>query len=163
MLTLLSIIPSTAYSDTAGDFIKSLAGKYSGKGTAEVIPGKRDRVSCKITNSFSSETTQLAMDGLCASVRGKGNVSGSIEIINGEIKGSFINGNSDIVVTQSSGQMSGAKLVLSSSLMDQKVGKLSRMRQIISKTDTGFVTDFYVFDNKSGKYEPSGSLTLKQL
>lgn len=155
--------PTVAMSDTASKFLEGFQGKYSGKGTAELIEGKNDRVSCKLSNKFDEKLAKLEISGRCASVRGVGLVSGSIKVDSGQVKGGFLTRNLGIEIKDSAGDFSKGKLILTSSILDKKVGKLSKMKQIISKSGAGYVAEFFTFDDASGQFEKTGSLKLKQI
>lgn len=160
MLALTTV--QTARAETATDFLSSLEGSYSGRGEATVIGDKKSKVSCKISNVFEESQSSLVVSGECASTRGKGKISGSIVASGGNLRGNFLSPRKGMEVTQSSGSYSDGTMQLSSSMVDQEVGRLTKVRQIITRTETGIAAAFFVFDNATQTYEPSGNITLRK-
>lgn len=153
---------ASALADTTDKFLQELAGKYSGKGVAEIVGAKRDRIICKVENTFDSTKGELSLSGNCASVKGKGAISGKISHVAGKLKGVLMSG-ANVEVTKSSGRIVNNKLELSTYTVDKNTGNLSRIRQIITKTKIGISADFYRFDNKLGAYQKVGNLVMKRL
>lgn len=152
----------SALADTTDDFLQELAGKYSGKGVAKIVGDKRDRVICKVENIFDTAKSELSLSGNCASVKGKGAISGKISHTGNKLKGVLIS-SANVDVTKSSGEIVDNKLVLSTYTVNKNTGNLSRIRQIITKTKIGISAEFYRFDNKLGSYQRVGNLIMKQL
>ena len=155
------LFPSLAAADATSEFMKSLAGKYSGKGVAIITGSKSEKVACRIENSFDEGENRLSLEGKCASTKGKGDVSGSIAAEGKNISGTFLAPNKNMKVTQSSGRIQGDELVLFTSLYDDKAGQLTRIQQVIEKTSSGIAASFFTYDNATKKYEKSGSIKLK--
>jgi hypothetical protein len=152
-----SVVP--AFADPASDFLKGLEGSWRGRGSA-ILPGreKAERVTCQLTNAFQGDA--LVVNGQCASTQGKANVSGRLSHAGEKVSGSFINALPGAKMTKSTGALSGGNLVVSSSFIENATGDLTRTRQVIRKGGSGFKAEFFTFDNASGAYEPTGSITF---
>jgi len=144
------------------DFLQKMAGKYSGKGVAEITGSKADKILCKVENVFDDKRSELVLSGNCASVKGKKAVTGKITHVGGKLSGALMTG-ANVEITKSFGAIVKDKLVLTTYAFNNKTGKLSKMRQEISHTKTGISTIFYSFNNKQGKYQKVGNLNLKRL
>lgn len=162
-LTLAFLMSSQAQAETAADFLQSLEGNYSGRGKATFIGDKKTKVACKISNTFTTDNANLVVSGECASTRGKGKVNGLIIANNNSVKGSFVAPRKGMEVTQSSGSYADGIMQLSTSMVDQEIGRLLKVRQIISRTESGISAKFFVYDNLTKTYEPSGAIDLKKL
>jgi len=148
-----------ARADTASDFLKGLEGSWRGRGSA-ILPGreKAERITCQVTNDFQGEA--LVVKGECASTQGKAAVSGRLSHAGDKVSGSFIDAVQGAKMTTSAGSLSGGNLVVSSSFVENATGNLTRTRQVIRKGGSGFKADFFTYDNASGAYQPSGSITF---
>lgn len=144
------------------DFLQKMAGKYSGKGIAEITGSKADKILCKVENIFDDKHSELVLTGNCASVKGKKAVTGKITHLGGKLSGALMTG-ANVEITKSFGAIIKDKLVLTTYALNSKTGKLSKVRQEISHTKTGISTIFYSFNNKQGKYQKVGNLNLKRL
>lgn len=153
---------SPANAETAADFLKSLEGNYSGRGTAIVIGNKPQRIACKISNVYDANDTVLNVSGECAGTKGKSKINGGVSVLNDHLKGSFLSPRKGMVVTQSAGSLEGDKMQLSTSMVDENVGRLVKIRQVISKTDEGINAKFYTYNNSSKTYEPTGEIKLNK-
>jgi len=151
---------ASAPTETVSDFLKSIVGDYSGRGKAKVIGAKLDTIACKINNAF--DTDKLVITGDCASTKGKGKVNGEIRFVEDELSGTFVSPRPNVEITQSSGVFNDGKLILSASMLDNKVGGLTRVRQVISRSEDGLDAEFFQYDNSSKTYEPAGSMKLKR-
>lgn len=148
--------------ETAADFLKSLEGSYAGRGNAVVVGDETTKISCKVANHFDASAIALEISGNCASTKGKSVVNGKVVANGGKLSGSFVSARKDVTVTKTSGQFSGGKMVLTTNMLENKTGNLIRVRQHISRTDSGIKADFYAFDSKTQKYKPSGTINLKK-
>ncbi len=157
MVCVLSL-PVAAHAD-AGDFLKGLEGSYTGRGTAVVGLGKKtQRVSCKIENSFSEGKKALDVKGNCASTQGKRRVSGRINYSGNSVSGALLTAARGYKVTKSTGSVNGNQMTISINMMDDRVNKLVRGRQVLVKTGNGFKSTVYRYDNKTKKYEAVGEM-----
>ena len=158
---LAASMPASAAADAADDFLKSIEGKWRGRGTA-IIPGRSgaERIVCQVTNSYSAETRQLRVNGECASTQGKTIVSGKLTHAGSSISGSLINAFKGATVTKSSGSMIGENMEVSSSFVDNSTGNLTRTRQVFRKSPAGFTAEFFTFDNVSGAFKPAGTIAF---
>lgn len=147
---------------TAADFLKSLEGDYAGRGNARLIGDKSQRIACKISSVFDDSASKLVVSGECAGTQGKGTINGAITAMNDQLDGSFVSPRKGMTVTQSSGQLEGETLQLSTSMVDENAGRLVRIRQVISKTEDGIDARFFTFDNGTNSYEPSGQIQLNK-
>lgn len=148
----------------ANEFLQALEGIYRGKGEAVMpVSQKTESLRCSLTNSFNLETKTLEIDGRCATVQGKSNVKGSLVVKDTEIVGSFISPFDDVTITQSTNEYTNGKLVVSTSFVDNKSGKLSKLRQVIKrKDDDVFEAVFLKFDNASSSYLENGSVVFQK-
>jgi hypothetical protein len=148
-----------AFADPASDFLKGLEGSWRGRGSA-LLPGreKPERITCQVTNEYEGDS--LVVSGECASTQGKSSVSGRLSHAGEKVSGSFINALQGATMTKSSGALSRGNLVVSSSFVENATGNLTRTRQVIRKGGSGFKADFFTYDQASGSYEPSGSITF---
>lgn len=144
------------------DFLQKMAGKYSGKGIAEISGVSADKILCKVENVFDDKQSELILSGNCASVKGKKAVTGKITHLGGKLSGALMTG-ANVEITKSFGVIVKDKLVLTTYALNNKTKKLSKIRQEISHTKTGISTIFYSFNNKQGKYQKVGNLNLKRL
>jgi len=158
-LAILAGANAPAHADPAADFLKGLEGSWRGRGSA-ILPGreKAERITCQVTNDY--ESGALVVKGECASTQGKSAVSGKLSHAGEKFTGSFINALQGARMTKSAGSLSGGNLVVSSSFVDNGTGNLTRTRQVIRKGGSGFKADFFIYDNASGSFKPSGSITF---
>ncbi|MEM9329725.1 MAG: hypothetical protein AAGA53_00265 [Pseudomonadota bacterium] len=163
---LLTTVPlSHAYSaDTADEFLKLLSGKFKGHGEAVIPVSKKvERVSCSVSNTLNDEALLLQIEGKCATTQGKSNVQGSLQVNETGIVGSFISPFANSTITQSASEFSDGRLILSTSIVNNNTGNLSRLRQIITLNEEGgFVAVFQKYENASGEYQDSGKVVFEQ-
>jgi hypothetical protein len=150
-----------ASADAAGDFLRNLEGSWRGRGSA-TIPGrdKPERITCQITNTYVASSGDLVVAGECASTQGKTPVQGKLSHKGNAVSGSIISSLRGAKVTTSSGSVSGSRLTVSSSLMEDATGRLVKTRQVIRTSGSGFEASFYTYDNASGAFEPAGNLVF---
>ena len=156
------VFSGQAQAQTAADFLKSLEGDYSGRGNARFIGDKSQRIACKVSSVFDESASKLVVTGECAGTQGKGTISGAITAMNDQLDGSFVSPRKGMTVTQSSGQLEGETMQLSTSMVDENAGRLVRIRQVISKTEEGIDAQFFTFDNGTNSYQPSGEIQLNR-
>lgn len=154
----VAIVPTISIDE----FLEKMDGKFSGKGIAEIIGKKRDNILCKVENVYDGSKDGLLLSGNCASVKGKKAVSGKITYIDGKLSGALISG-ANVEITKSYGSIVKDTMVLTTYAMHNKTGKLTRVRQEISHTDSGITTIFYRYNNKKREYLKVGSLDLERL
>ena len=158
----LSLLQAPARAETASEFLKSLEGDFSGRGSAVVVGKDTTKISCKLSNRFAESSNSLNVAGECASTKGKGKVSGTVTASNDQLKGNFVSTRQNVKVTKSDGQYANGKMVLSTMMMDEKVGRLIRVRQSVERTDGGIKATFFTYDNATQEYKPAGSISLKK-
>jgi hypothetical protein len=158
-LALVAGTVAPAFADPASDFLKGLEGSWRGRGSA-LLPGrdKPERVTCQVKNDYQGDA--LVVNGECASTQGKAAVSGRLSHAGEKVSGSFLNALPGATMTKSTGALSGGNLVVSSSFVENATGNLTRTRQVIRKGGSGFKADFFTYDNASGSFQPSGSITF---
>jgi len=161
-IVLALSIPSLSHAETAADFLESLEGNYSGRGQAVVLGEDVDKVACKINGRFDKGSAKLTLTGECASTKGKATVNGGISANKNTLKGAFVSPRQGVRVTQSSGTFRNGRIQLSASMMDDKVGRLIKVRQVISKSKSGINAQFFTYDNATKKYKSSGTIKLKK-
>lgn len=159
-ISMLATTPAMA--NEASQFLASLEGEYAGRGEAQLLGESADRIACRINNSFDASVNTLSLSGECASTKGKDAVQGRIVANGSGINGSFVSPRDSVEVTQSSGSYNNGEMILSASFFDKRVQKLTKVRQIVSRTDSGITAQFMTFDNKSGSYQPTGQINLKK-
>lgn len=152
-------VRSTPAMADAGSFLRSIAGDWRGRGTAK-IPGREteERISCKVQNQYDDSGSALVVRGNCATTQSKSSVSGKLEHSGNRVSGSLIGAFAGATITKSDGEVAGGQLVVSTNFVDNATGTLTRSRQVIRKTGGGFKADFYLYDNKLGKFAKAGSL-----
>lgn len=153
------VLNTNAFADeTPKTFLEGLKGEFRGRGEAVVeLSNQKVRLSCKLANNVSSNSTVLDISGVCATTQGKANVNGKLQVVGNKVEGSFISPFKDSEITQSSSQYNNGKLVLSTSFVNKTTGNLSRMRQIVeSAPQGGFNSTFQKYDNASGAYKNTG-------
>jgi hypothetical protein len=155
-------LPAKASEESAKDFLVSLQGDFSGRGDAILIGSKKERIACKINSAFDPEQSTLTLSGECASTKGKGEVNGNIKVVDDDVSGNFVSPRKNVRVTQSSGHFIDGKMVFVVSMMDDNVGKLIRVQQVIEKTDEGITADFFTFDNATQSYERTGQISFER-
>ena len=159
---MLATTPGAVLADANSDFLASLSGAYSGRGTASILGDERGRISCKITNDYDDSAKRLTLSGQCASTKGKGPVRGRVSLIGGRLSGTFVTSNENTKVTRSRGRIANGKLILSTTMFNENAGRLVRLRQIIRKTGKGFTLDIHTYDRSSRSYEQSGQITFRK-
>ncbi len=155
-----TVLVPDARAETAAEFLESLEGSYTGRGKARVIGDNLDTVACKITNDFNAG--KLSVSGECASTKGKSKVNGGISTNGDKLTGTFVAPRPNVEITQSSGEFKDGKVLLSASMMDNQVGKLMRVRQVISRTSSGLNAEFFLYDSATRTFQPSGNIVLKR-
>lgn len=157
----VSLTAETARADAAGDFLRNLEGTWRGRGSA-TIPGRDtpERITCQITNTYEPASGDLIVAGECASTQGKTPVQGKLSHQGNAVSGSIISSLRGATVTTSSGSVSGSRLTVSSSLLEDATGRLVRTQQVIRKSGSGFEAAFFTYDNASGAYKPAGNLVF---
>lgn len=158
LLAGAAIAPAPAHADASG-FLKSIEGSWKGRGTAK-LPGRGDSesVSCRVTSSYAESETALQVKGDCATTQAKTPVNGKITHNGDTVSGSLLNGVGGATMTKSEGKVKGNQLVVLSNFVDDRTGQLTRSRQVIRKTGSGFQANFYIYDNGSKQFEPAGEL-----
>lgn len=157
------VTPEPARADVAGAFLKSLEGSWRGRGTARIAGrGDAERVTCRVQNNYQAANLVLSVDGNCATTQAKSAVRGRLVHNGSSVTGSLLNAIEGSTMTQSKGQVSGGKLTVSSSFVDDRTGGLTRSRQVIRLTSNGFRADFFLYDNAKAKYEPAGQVVFTQ-
>ncbi|MGI9350317.1 MAG: hypothetical protein ACR2O3_02040 [Rhizobiaceae bacterium] len=167
LFAMLSVVmPGNAFAtDTALEFVQQLEGKFRGKGEAVIpISQKVERVGCSVLNTFQVDTQTLVIHGKCATTQGKSNVKGSLQVTDDGVAGSFLSPFADSTITQSSSVFQEGRLIVSTSIVNNSTGNLSRLRQIISKNEEGgFTAVFQKFENASDTYHDSGTVVFMRL
>ncbi len=150
-----------AKADAAGDFLKQLEGNWRGRGQA-TIPGRKnaERITCQVTNIYEAASSELLVSGECASTQGKTPVKGRLSHTGNTVSGSLIDAYKGATVTKSVGSVSSLSLDVSSNFVDDATGNLTRTRQVVQLSDTGFSADFFTFDTRAQEFKPAGSLTF---
>ncbi|MFZ1816120.1 MAG: hypothetical protein WBO55_16485 [Rhizobiaceae bacterium] len=160
-VTALHVSAPVAFADEASNFLSSLAGEFKGRGKATLLSReKAEPVSCKVNNKYDGNSSALMVSGNCASTQGKSSVSGKLTHDGASVSGQFIGNVEGSTVTGSRGTISDGQLVISSNMVDNATGNLSRTRQVIRLKGAGFSSQFYTYDNASGKYELNGEMTF---
>lgn len=152
-------VPAQARADAAGDFLKALAGEFRGRGTAK-IPGREqnERIVCQVTNAYDSDAGELVVSGNCASTQAKTAVSGRLAHSGETVSGLLIGSMEGATMTKSSGVVSGGQLVVTTNLVDNATGNLTRTRQVVRLSGKGFTTQFFTYNNRSQQYELNGTM-----
>jgi hypothetical protein len=143
----------------AGAFLRSIEGSFRGSGTA-AIPGRDEveNVSCRVSNAYDQQASALVVSGNCATTQAKSAVKGQLTHNGDSVSGSLISTAGGTSQTSSSGEVNGNTLVVSTNFIDNRTGKLTRSRQVVSKTGGGFRAEFYTYDNRAGKFMKAGSI-----
>ena len=144
----------------AGQFLKKLAGDYRGHGTAKLMGrDQAEKVSCKISNRYDAGSKALVVQGNCASTQAKSSVSGKMVHSGDKVSGSLFS-TGESTMTKSTGSVTGGKLTVTTNFVDNTTHQLTRTLQVIRASGGGFVADFFVYDNGSGKFESTGKISF---
>ena len=161
---LLCFTASTAFADSASEFLGLLDGKFRGRGMAVLeFSEEEQRVSCRIENQFDEAKSELKISGECASTQGKTVVNGKLQVKDGEIVGSFISPFPNSELTTSNGVFSNGGLVVSATFVENDTGNLRRIRQIVSTpNESGFKSRIQSYDNETKAFKDAGSMEFSR-
>ncbi len=161
---LATMTLSPAYADSPAKFLAGLDGEFKGRGMAILeFSDKEQRITCKLKNNFDETQEELHISGECASTQGKASVNGKLQIVDGQITGSFFSPFPNSEMTTSQGTISNGSLVVSAAFVNNETGNLQKVRQIVSRaTNSGFDSKFQSFDNASDSYQDAGSMKFKR-
>ena len=162
ILTIMLIVPTASMAATNQVF-SALEGKFRGKGSAIVgSSGKKIRLSCQLTNSYSKKSGKLKMSGKCASTQGSRKISGVIAHSGNSVSGSYFTARSGVQLTKSYGKTNGNNMTIFASFIDEQIGSLTKIKQVIKVSDSGFNAHVFTFDKKTKKYKPTGRFSFKR-
>ncbi|MBL4890530.1 MAG: hypothetical protein JKX91_01630 [Rhizobiaceae bacterium] len=151
------------YAADAASFLKGLDGSFRGRGKATYADGKKSvNVSCQIANRLSSDGNDLTISGVCATTQGKAKVNGQLKLSDSKFSGTFFSPSATMKLTKSYGVMTGDALTMTSFFVDNSSGTLTRIKQVVQRTATGFSASISTYDNASKKYRTSGIIKFKK-
>ncbi len=149
-------------SDASMDFLKSLDGKFRGRGIAVLpVSGREERVSCQLDNVLDEESQKLSITGRCATTQGKMEVSGELLIkSDGNFDGIFISPSKDMELKESIISFTENALTISTTTLDKRNGKTSKAKQIVNldEAGSGFSSVFEYFNATKNEYQSLGTL-----
>lgn len=148
--------------DEDADFLRSLAGKFSGSGRAQIAGHDPVKVSCRITNKVDGSGTRLSLAGRCASTKGKRLIRGSLQINGTKVSGNFIAPWSGARVLSSSGRVKGKTLTLNATIAHVKAKQPIKTRQIVRLTGKGMAATFYHYDPVKRRYVNIGRISFSK-
>jgi len=156
----LGASPRPARADgLAMQFLKSLEGNFRGKGTVKFYGrDSAERVICKLSNHYDGAAGALVVAGDCASTQAKSPVDGRISANGDKVSGMFISSVGGTTITKSYGSVSAGRMVITTNLVDNATGNLTRIMQVMRRSAKGFDAEFYTFSNASGRFERTGTM-----
>lgn len=163
-ISLAFVVPAqAAAADAAGDFLRAMAGNFRGKGSAKLF-GRTDpeSIACKLVATFDPGEKALRISGDCASTQGKSAVKGKLSYSGNSVTGSLIGEVDGATITKSVGTVKGGLLVVTTNFVDNATGNLTRTRQVIQLSDSGFIAQFFTYNNANARFEPAGDLAFSQ-
>ncbi len=159
---LLGVSGFSAWAESPADFLKNMSGTWRGSGSIYISEkSKNSPLRCKITSVLDEVKKKLINEGKCATAQKKSRVTGSINYSDSDNKltGSYFNALGDFVVTKSYGVVSGPVMTLHTTFLNEAIGKVSRVRNVVTQiSDTEYRVD--IFEKTKGTYEPRGSITF---
>ena len=165
---LLSLALSlSARADTVDLFTK-LSGTFRGSGVSIVgSRGKKQRVSCQLTNAYKKDSAKISagklkVSGKCATSKGSGVVSGSVNHVGDAVSGTYFSLRSDTKNTRSTGRAKENSMVIYSAFVENRTGNLIKIRQRLYLTPKGFRAEFSTFDNKTKNYKSAGKINFRR-
>lgn len=154
---------TAAHAVDATSFLKGLDGAFRGRGKAIYANGKKTvNVSCQIANQLSSDGNDLKITGVCATTQGKAKVKGRLKLSGSKFSGAFFSPSATMKLTKSYGVVKGDALTMTSFFIDNSSGALTRIKQVVQKTNAGFSSSISTYDNASKKYKTSGTIKFKK-
>lgn len=157
------VLPAAAAAEAAGNFLKAMEGSYRGKGTARLFGREsEENLVCQVDNRFDAGAKALIVSGNCASTQAKSAVSGKLSYSGSNVSGALIGSFEGATITKSVGTVSGGQLVVTTNLVDNTTGNLTRTRQVIELSQRGFVARFFTYDNAKARFELSGSMAFSR-
>ncbi|MEM7303653.1 MAG: DUF1579 family protein [Pseudomonadota bacterium] len=161
---LCAHLPNNAQAAGAKAFLEKMQGKWRGRGKVKATPtAKSRRVNCTITGTLNEGTRKLENAGLCATAQGRQRVSGSIgySADGSKIAGVFFRQSGDVQVTKSRGTVSGNTLLLTSTLVGARAGRLVRTRTTVKLSGSKKFT-ISVSANEGKGWENLGSISFRK-
>lgn len=154
---------TSAHATDAASFLKGLDGSFRGRGKATYANGKKTvNVSCQIANHLSTDGSDLKITGVCATTQGKANVKGRLKLLGSKFSGAFFSPSVTMKLTKSYGVVKGNALTMTSFFVDDRSGQLTRIKQVVQKTNAGFSSSISTYDNASKKFRTSGTIKFKK-
>lgn len=129
-----------ARADNATVFLKSMAGKWRGRGTVKTrADDKPQAVACKITNTVSGDGLTLNTSGKCALANGSSSVSGSLTYDKARkvFSGRLIDISGPGQIQQSQGTLAGATLTIKAVTLNPDSGDKSQSVIAIRRNGSG--------------------------
>lgn len=160
----LNLAPGmSVFAADAASFLKGLDGSFRGRGKAIYADGRKSvNVSCQIANHLSADGNDLKITGVCATTQGKAKVKGRLKISGQKFSGAFFSPSVNMKLTKSYGVVKGDALTMTSFFVDDRSGMLTRIKQVVKRTGSGFSSSISTYDNASKTYKASGTIKFKK-
>jgi len=160
-LILVPLVPTEALANAV--LFSKLEGDFRGKGMSITkTGGKKQRVSCQLSNKYDKSSGKLKMKGKCASSQGSSLVRGAITHKKGKVSGSYISLRAKVELLKSTGKSGRKSVVIFSSYRDKSNEKIYKIKQVLQLRGGGFQADFFTFDKNTKKYKSAGVMSFKR-
>ena len=161
LVFLVVLVPAKGLANA--NLFSKLEGDFRGTGMSITkTGGKKQRVSCQLSNKYDKGSGKLKMKGKCASSQGSSRVRGAITHKNGKVSGSYISLRAKVEMIKSSGKSSGRSVIIFSSFRDKSNDKIYKIKQVLQLKGGGFQADFFTFDKSAKKYKSAGVMSFKR-
>lgn len=161
-LALLTIfVPAKGLANAK--LFSKLEGDFRGTGMSITkAGGKKQRVSCQLSNKYDKNSGKLKMKGKCASSKGSTLVRGAITHKNGKVSGTYIALRAKVEMLKSSGKSGRKSVVIYSSFRNLGNDKIYKIKQVLQLKGRGFQANFFTFDKGVKKYKSAGVMSFKR-
>jgi hypothetical protein len=158
---LVTLVPAKGLANA--NLFSKLEGDFRGTGMSVTkAGGKKQRVSCQLSNKYDKGSGKLKMKGKCASSRGSTLVRGAITHKNGKVSGTYIALRAKVEMLKSSGKSGRKSVTIFSSFRDKSNDKIYKIKQVLQLRGGGFQADFFTFDKSAKKYKSAGVMSFKR-
>jgi len=161
LVILVAFAPAEGLANAT--LFSKLEGDFRGRGMSITkTDGKKERVSCQLSNTYEKRTGKLKMKGKCASSQGSSQVRGEIIDKNGRVSGSYISLRAKVEMLKSTGKSNRKSVTIFSSFRDVSNQKIYKIKQVLQLRGGGFHANFFTFDKNSNKYKSAGVMSFKR-
>ncbi len=161
LVSLAVFVPAEGFANAY--LFSKLEGDFRGTGMSIVkTNGKKQRVSCQLSNKYDKSSGKLKMKGKCASSKGSAMVRGAIMHKNGKVSGTYIALRAKVEMLKSTGKSGRKSVTIYSSFRDKSNNKIYKIKQVLQLNGRGFQADFFAFDKSAKKYKSAGVMSFKR-